>query len=262
MYVRLAFAVAAHLEPEILIVDEVLAVGDAEFQKKCLGKMSDVAAHGRTVLFVSHNMTAIERLCSFGVLLEAGRFKLMDNDVRSLISLYLRQDGKKQLKTAWVNTRNELNHSVLQPLFFGVVTELGQPLRDVARNDEQLFVKIVANIRQANQKLNFGFSLLNGDNIELFWSLTTDVRKEFWPEIDVGLIELRCPLPKRLFNEGVYRLELIASIHFLEWIVQPRVNSPVVYFTITGGLSESPFWLHTRPGVFAPEWRWTRVAEP
>lgn len=72
MYVRLAFAVAAHLEPEILIVDEVLAVGDAEFQKKCLGKMSSVASGGRTVLFVSHNMTAIESLCRSCIALQGG----------------------------------------------------------------------------------------------------------------------------------------------------------------------------------------------
>src|SRR5215213_10002858 len=73
MYVRLAFAVAAHLEPEILIVDEVLAVGDAAFQKKCLGRMGDVARHGRTVLFVSHNMTAIRTLCRRAILLNGGR---------------------------------------------------------------------------------------------------------------------------------------------------------------------------------------------
>src|SRR5205085_5711556 len=73
MYMRLAFAIAAHLEPDILIVDEVLAVGDAEFQKKCLGKMQDVAGHGRTVLFVSHNMAAVESLCTRAVLLEQGR---------------------------------------------------------------------------------------------------------------------------------------------------------------------------------------------
>jgi lipopolysaccharide transport system ATP-binding protein len=73
MYMRLAFAVAAHLEPEILVVDEVLAVGDAAFQKKCLGKMQDVAGHGRTVLFVSHNMAAVESLCTRAVLLEQGR---------------------------------------------------------------------------------------------------------------------------------------------------------------------------------------------
>lgn len=72
MYVRLAFAVAAHLEPEILIIDEVLAVGDASFQKKCLGKMSDIASEGRTVLFVSHDMGAVASLCTHGILLEAG----------------------------------------------------------------------------------------------------------------------------------------------------------------------------------------------
>jgi lipopolysaccharide transport system ATP-binding protein len=73
MYVRLAFAVAAHLEPEVLIVDEVLAVGDSEFQKKCLGKMKDVAGHGRTVLFVSHNMAAVRALCEKALLLIDGR---------------------------------------------------------------------------------------------------------------------------------------------------------------------------------------------
>ncbi len=73
MYVRLAFAVAAHLDPEILLVDEVLAVGDAEFQQKCLGKMRDVANQGRTVVFVSHNVSAVRRLCKSAVLLEGGR---------------------------------------------------------------------------------------------------------------------------------------------------------------------------------------------
>ena len=87
MYVRLAFAVAAHLEPEILIVDEVLAVGDAEFQKKCLGKMQDVASQGRTVLFVSHNMAAVRQLCVSGILLERGRVRFA-GDVTECINLY------------------------------------------------------------------------------------------------------------------------------------------------------------------------------
>jgi lipopolysaccharide transport system ATP-binding protein len=88
MYVRLAFAVAAHLEPEILIVDEVLAVGDAEFQKKCLGKMKDVSVNqGRTVLFVSHNMAAIRSLCSKAVLLKHGRL-LLEGESNFVISEY------------------------------------------------------------------------------------------------------------------------------------------------------------------------------
>jgi lipopolysaccharide transport system ATP-binding protein len=88
MYVRLAFAVAAHLEPEILIVDEVLAVGDAEFQRKCLGKMSEVATGGRTVLFVSHNMAAVQQLCQRCVLLSGGSIAV-DGSCRDVTSIYL-----------------------------------------------------------------------------------------------------------------------------------------------------------------------------
>jgi lipopolysaccharide transport system ATP-binding protein len=97
MYVRLAFAVAAHLEPEILIVDEVLAVGDAEFQKKCLGKMRDVAGHGRTVLFVSHNMGAVRALCSRGMLLKEGKVAF-DADVESAASRYVTADATRDPK--------------------------------------------------------------------------------------------------------------------------------------------------------------------
>ena len=89
MYVRLAFAVAAHLEPEILIVDEVLAVGDAEFQRKCMGKMGDVAGQGRTVLFVSHNMGAVQTLCQRAVLMERGRVKQIGSS-REVVAEYLK----------------------------------------------------------------------------------------------------------------------------------------------------------------------------
>jgi lipopolysaccharide transport system ATP-binding protein len=88
MYVRLAFAVAAHLEPEILLVDEVLAVGDAEFQKKCLGKMNDVSKEGRTVLFVSHNLNAIAQLCGSAILFDGGKM-VRSGDVNLVTSLYL-----------------------------------------------------------------------------------------------------------------------------------------------------------------------------
>lgn len=87
MYVRLAFAVAAHLEPEILIIDEVLAVGDADFQRKCLGKMQDVSAEGRTILFVSHNIASVISLCNKGLLLEHGRIKA-EGDISSVINAY------------------------------------------------------------------------------------------------------------------------------------------------------------------------------
>jgi len=94
MYVRLAFAVAAHLEPEILIVDEVLAVGDTEFQKKCLGKMSEVSRCGRTVLFVSHNMAAVRALCRTGVLLEAGRVIACDS-IEAVAAMYMNRAAER-----------------------------------------------------------------------------------------------------------------------------------------------------------------------
>src|SRR4051812_819364 len=93
MYVRLAFSVAAHLNPEILIVDEVLAVGDVEFQEKCLGKMESVGRSGRTVLFVSHNLGAIERLCKSCLYLDRGKVKAHGHDVRGIIQAYTRGGG-------------------------------------------------------------------------------------------------------------------------------------------------------------------------
>jgi lipopolysaccharide transport system ATP-binding protein len=106
MYVRLAFAVAAHLESEILIVDEVLAVGDAEFQKKCLGKMGDISkGEGRTVLFVSHNMAAVQNLCSKGILLENGMMKY-DGEIGFVVNKYL--ENKSEL-TEFINNSKKVN---------------------------------------------------------------------------------------------------------------------------------------------------------
>lgn len=127
MYVRLAFAVAAHLEPEILIVDEVLAVGDAEFQRKCLGKMHDVAAGGRTVLFVSHNMNAIERLCSRVLVLKKGLLAFA-GDVRSAMRSYgissrvsgridfVSKDGDSILRSASIRQNGLSTGGLLEPL--------------------------------------------------------------------------------------------------------------------------------------------------
>src|SRR5436190_68557 len=104
MYVRLAFAVAAHLEPEILIIDEVLAVGDAAFQKKCLGKMGDAAKHGRTVLFVSHNMAAVQQLCAQSVLLEGGQVAA-EGQSADIIARYLAEESSDVAPDTWVDLR-------------------------------------------------------------------------------------------------------------------------------------------------------------
>ncbi len=117
MKVRLAFSVAAHLEPEILIIDEVLAVGDAEFQKKCLGKMEDVAGAGRTVLFVSHNLSAVEGLCSHGVLLNQGKIESVgytSEVIEKYLSRSLTEDLKKALDVTQVIIEELREHEYLR----------------------------------------------------------------------------------------------------------------------------------------------------
>ena len=100
MYVRLAFAVAAHLEPEILLVDEVLAVGDAEFQRRCLGRMEDLSQSGRTVLFVSHNMQAIAQLCDRALLLDGGRI-VQDGPSAEVVAQYLQAGHGSGCDRVW-----------------------------------------------------------------------------------------------------------------------------------------------------------------
>jgi lipopolysaccharide transport system ATP-binding protein len=102
MYLRLAFAVAAHLEPDVLIVDEVLAVGDADFQRKCLGRMDDVARDGRTVMFVSHNMNAIQRLCRRSILMADGRL-VADGDTHAVVASYLASASPEALPDSWID---------------------------------------------------------------------------------------------------------------------------------------------------------------
>lgn len=122
MYVRLAFAVAAHLDPEILVVDEVLAVGDAEFQKKCLGKMGDVASEGRAVLFVSHNMGAIESLCKKSILMEAGSISFV-GDTKNVVNNYISSTSREQETPIALRTDR---HGTGKLMFDGIVVDDSQ----------------------------------------------------------------------------------------------------------------------------------------
>jgi len=123
MYVRLAFGVAAHLEPEILIVDEVLAVGDAEFQKKCLGKMGDVASDGRTIIFVSHNMTAVQSLCKSAIYLKAGQ--LVDaGRTDKVINNYLSKEVKNCTYRKWENNNEAPGNEHIRLLSAEIITDL------------------------------------------------------------------------------------------------------------------------------------------
>jgi homopolymeric O-antigen transport system ATP-binding protein len=261
MYVRLAFAVAAHMETEILVVDEVLAVGDAQFQKKCLGKMGDVAKRGRTVLFVSHNMNAVEQLCNRVILLDRGNIKADSIDVRSVITSYLFGAGAEENASVWVNDGTRFKDPHFRPIRLAIVDSNGKELSMPVRNDADTWVDIEGEIERVDPALTIGYGIFTEEGHLLYWTCQTDQPERHWPEVRPGMLKLRSKLPSRVLNEGSYRVEFLASLHFREWLVAPGVNAPHVYLTIQGGLSDSPYWLAKRPGILAPVLKWERVEE-
>jgi lipopolysaccharide transport system ATP-binding protein len=257
MYLRLAFSVAAHLEPEILLVDEVLAVGDATFQKKCLGKMGDIAGGGRTVLFVSHQMNAIQELCSDCIWLEQGRL-VQRGAPRAVVASYL---GSGMSNTDWVAPAGQsaVQNPYFNPTRFSLVDADLQPLTKAVRADETVGVLIEGDVRQPNVALTVGFAVYAVDGGLLFWSLHADTPVEEWPPIHPGHNRLLAWLPPHLLNEGSYRIELHLSLHFQEWLSQPGVNAPSLSLEVRGGLSQSPYWIMARPGMLAPHIPFTRL---
>jgi lipopolysaccharide transport system ATP-binding protein len=255
MYVRLAFAVAAHMETEILLVDEVLAVGDVQFQKKCLGKMGDVAKQGRTVLFVSHNMNAVEELCNRVILLDEGKITRDSEDVRSVLTQYLFA-SENERSSVWANDGNNYQNAYFYPERFSIVDANGQPLTGPVRNDSDMWVEIEAVSEHFDPALSVGYGIYSEDHNLLYWSYQTDRSPEEWPVLRCGRQRLRSRIPSNLLNEGTYRIELMAGLHFREWLFEP---GPQIFLIIQGGLSESPYWIAKRPGLLAPVLRWEKL---
>jgi len=259
MYVRLAFAVAAHLEPELLLVDEVLAVGDINFQKKCLGKMEDAANNGRTILFVSHNMGAIQSLCNKAVLLKKGSIK-KEGGVQEVVQSYLNEnDVLSCQKWSFEKQGSLIKNDFIEPQSLSLLDTEGQILPSHIERTRPVFVELVFNLKQLRRDLTLGIAVYNSKGDYLFHSLQTDGNEKLWPELEKGINRLRMKLPVDILNEGEYRLVLIGALHKTQWLYNPDQSDVMVNFTIAGGLSESPYWLHGRRGMFAPCLTWTKV---
>jgi lipopolysaccharide transport system ATP-binding protein len=251
MYVRLAFAVAAHLESEILIIDEVLAVGDAEFQKKCLGKMGDVSkGEGRTVLFVSHNMAAISSLCNKGIYLKNGKIELTGN-IETLTTEYLATGIDY---TTYINDFSNLtiDKEFFEPIEFGILNSEKRFLKGSLKNSCEIELFIKYKINKLTDDFNFGIAVYDLNEQLLFWSLNTDSDLVNRLNVKIGVNEASVIIPPHFLNEGEYIVELIASRHFKYWILEPNHNAPRVQLIIEGGLSNSEFWLVKRKGILAP----------
>ncbi|MCG6134999.1 MAG: ABC transporter ATP-binding protein [Nostoc sp. LLA-1] len=201
MYVRLAFAVAAHLEPEILIVDEVLAVGDAQFQKKCLGKMSEVSDKSdKTVFFVSHNMTAVQSLCDRVIWLNSGSL-IKDGHPKTVISNYLNDYSSSSNEEIWDDISKAPGNDQVRLHRVAVIPEDG--ISDVIKVDTPIRVEFEYWNFSPDAQLNFSFTLYDIQDICIFNSISP-MRKT-----PLGLIRGVCYIPGHLLNDGTYKIKLL-----------------------------------------------------
>ncbi len=201
MYVRLAFAVAAHLESEILIVDEVLAVGDAEFQKKCLGKMNDVTqGEGRTVLFVSHNMTAVKELCNTGVLMKYGEVSYKGNMLESILEY--QKDYELSNSYQSHNLEEAIGNQNIKILEFSAKPILGQ-LIDI---DSGTRIKLQFYNAQPNINLDATFELRNFEELVVYHVGKLVTRNN---DSKAGIYTIEFDMPAGMLNAGNYYFKLI-----------------------------------------------------
>ncbi len=211
MYLRLAFAVAAHLEPEILVVDEVLAVGDAEFQKKCLGKMGDVAQQGRTVLFVSHNMSAILRLTEEAIVLDKGKL-LMRGPSQQAVDYYLSSGQAQAGERLWEPDEVPPSASPFCPISLRLKDPRGKVV-DTVRSTEPLTVEMEYRLEAPLTGLRVGIylSTMRGEYIITSFDVDDGEQYEKFGSRNAGRYVSRATLPADLFNEGRYMLGVNAS---------------------------------------------------
>jgi len=255
MYVRLAFAVAAHLEPEILVVDEVLAVGDAEFQRKCLGKMGEVAREGRTVLFVSHNMGAISNLCPRTVLLVGGKLRT-DGPSGGVISEYITLGAEGNCDVVWENPETAPGSEKVHLHAVRIVSE------GVSSSNVDIQKDVMVEIEYWNlapdTKLSVSIHLISAMGVEVLASAnmhSANLDRDPWfgRPYPVGLYRTTCVFPGNFLNEGSYGINviLISSVTNIELYLRD-----VLSFTVheTGAMRQeySGGWL----GVVRPKLAW------
>ena len=248
MYVRLAFAVAAHLEPEILIVDEVLAVGDAQFQKKCLGKMQEVGNEGRTLLFVSHNMVAIKSLCEKAIWLDAGSV-IENGRAEDVVSSYLKNGAQANMRQIWDDPQSAPGNKSVR-LHSVKISYEGEV------NGEMLTVATPLDMEfefwnfEHNALLHFNAVLYDNQDVCVF---TTPSPAQVYPK---GLVKGICHIPGNFMNDNVYRVRLLIVID-KNSVIFDLDNTAMfeVHDTVREGA-----WYGKRLGALRPSFKWETIA--
>ncbi len=253
MYLRLAFAVAAHLEPEILVVDEVLAVGDAEFQRKCLGKMNDVAQEGRTVLFVSHNMSAILRLTEETLVIDNGHL-LMRAPTAQAVDYYLSRGLSQQGERVW--KPEELPRSTA-PFFPRAirVCNSNHEIVDTVRSTDPFTIEIEYDIEQDITGLRVGIYLVSTRGEYILTSFDTDDPERFdkLSARPAGHYVSRCVIPADYLNEGRFVIGLNASSFRVKRYFH---EEQALTFNVDAVGAPGMHWPEPRLGPVRPRFDW------
>ena len=255
MYMRLAFAVAAHLEPEILLVDEVLAVGDAAFQKKCMGKMGDVSKQGKTVLFVSHNMGAISGLCERALLIEKGS-KVFEGHAVETIRRYM--ESIQDISAEWT-APFQLERENFSMRAVRVKDSTGQ-VRSEFSNQEPIIIEIDVDIREWIPDLKVGFELEGELGTAVFTTFHNDIHDLLDQKgFKEGFYKFETIIPNRLLTSNTYFVSPCAGIHRRRWIFR---GEKVVQFKVQFQIDNPTFLVENRPGIIGPllEWKVSRLS--
>jgi lipopolysaccharide transport system ATP-binding protein len=252
MTVRLGFAVAAHLDPEILVVDEVLAVGDAEFQKKAIGKMNDISkGEGRTVLFVSHNMTAVKSLCKHGIILKNG-FLIDEGDVDTVVTHYLRGDSAIDSYKTFATPQNCKGFELLE---IGIRSKDGN-FGDVMRVTDDLELIVRYRLTQKFDRFWITFHMKNDQGERIF--STSGGGRNYDYHHEVGEYEQICHLPKDFFNWGTFSIDMLAFSQpsNIECLAD---EADIITFTLVNRASEIGGWMGKEPGDITPRFEYTET---
>jgi len=253
MYVRLAFAVAAHLEPEILVVDEVLAVGDAGFQKKCLGKMGSVAKEGRTVLFVSHNMAAMKQLCPSCILLEEGRLK-ENGQTQNVIDRYLASTFTSASKTALViDEKKEFQLTNIR-----IINEAGHE-NSYCNCDYPINIELIFNVKKTIPGLYGYLEIRKNDGTVVLVSDSYDNEPNSLDNLGTGIHLFHVVIPPRILGPGNYHIYLNFTSSFN--IKSFNVDSPGIVYSFFV-FDETSQRGNKRDGFFSTMLKWKDCGDP
>lgn len=262
MYLRLAFAVAAHLQADILLVDEVLAVGDAEFQKKCLGKMAEIGATGRTVLFVSHSMPALLRLCPRVILLDRGGV-VADGGSQEVVRSYLDSGLATAAERAWATVEEAPGDDVARLKTVRVRTEAGEVTEEVdIRRPIGIEVEYWHLSLDATSRPSVNIHLVNEDGIKLF--VSNDFSDRLWAlrQRQPGLVRATCWIPGNFLAEG--RVFVTAAVSSYNPTVIHALQEEAVAFQVVDrstGDGVRGTYVGDWPGVVRPMLRWSIETE-